>query len=554
MNATETRLGALLERSGQYVVPHFQRAYSWRGRQWATLWADIQELYALESEQPHFMGSVVLLSEGAEESSGATLLIDGQQRLVTLSLFLAAVRDRAFESAPALAKRIQQSFLSDQITDDRGQPRIQCSYQDHEAFASIILRQQARPGSPVTEAYETFLLDLSDVEARGISLERLTEIVTSRLAFVSISLDTADNPYRVFESLNAKGMPLTQGDLLRNYFFMRLPAEEHDSWFRSVWQPMQTRLGDALDAFMHDYLVKDGEEVREEEVYQTWRRRLTPMNVEDVKTVLQDLSAWSVEYDRLLHLRHEPDSDVRRRLEWLSAWSQTLKQPLMPFLLLVQTDLSRGVLNADEASAILRSVQSYLARRVFTAASDTDDDQQLIQLYREPAGEMSRSNAFIETLSRPELGWPSDDELRQAMLNYRLYPRSHADQRQLILLALEDTFPRPTRAGVGDYDIELIAPLLPRDEWLRELGGNEELHWTVVGTIGNLTWVERGQSSRLPLPVDERLQFLHRQARRCPALAKDVQPLDGHWSAEAIRARSLNLADRAIQVWDGPRR
>ena len=551
MKATETRLAELLYGPGQYVVPHFQRAYSWRRAQWATLWADIQELHALDRSQPHFMGSVVLLTESADASGETKLLVDGQQRLVTLSLFLAALRDRARNSEPALAQRINDTYLLDCAKGNEQQPRIMCSYQDHEAFAAVILHGEAKPGSPVLEAYDTFISDLAARE--DADLDRLTEVVLTQLRFVAITLDEADNPYRVFESLNAKGMPLTQGDLLRNYFFMRLPTAEHDEWFRTIWQPMQTRLGEELDAFMHDYLAKDGEDVRAEEVYQSWRRRLTSLDVDGVKAVLRDVAEWSIEYDRLLHLNREPDTEARRRLQWLSAWSETLKQPLLPFLLLVQTDIRREVLTADAAARLLQAIQSFVARRVFTSASDADENQQLVELYNRTSAEADHADAFIVALSQPAQGWPTDDELRSAMLTYRLYPRSHADQRQLLLMALEESYPQPMRFRLKDFDVELIAPLLPREEWLRELGGDEDLHWSVVGTIGNLTWVERGQSSRVPLRVDERLQHLRRHARRCPSLARDVA-YGKNWSAEAIRDRSRNLAERAITIWPGPRR
>ncbi|MFN0072353.1 MAG: DUF262 domain-containing protein [Chloroflexota bacterium] len=547
MKATETRLAALLETPAQYVVPHFQRAYSWRRAQWLTLWADILELYELGTPQPHFMGSVVLLTEGQTQ-----LIIDGQQRLVTLSLFLAALRDRAQPTDPELAERINSGYLLNGSASEPW-PRIVCSYQDQEAFTAIMLRGETIPGSPVIEAYKTFAADLADRSHEELSLSHLADVVLSQLAFVAITLDAADNPYRVFESLNAKGMPLTQGDLLRNYFFMRLPANEHDHWFRSIWQPMQSRLGDALDNFMHDYLAKDGEDVRAEEVYQAWRRRLVSLDVAGVKAVLQDLAEWSVEYDRLLHLNREPDTEARRRLQWLSAWSETLKQPLLPFLLLVQADIRHGTLRAEVAAVLLQAVQSFLARRVFTAASDAEENQQLVTLYSQTDGEADRVTAFLEALSQPAIGWPTDEELRRAMISYRLYPRSHPEQRQLLLMALEDGYPNPTRIRLGDFDIELIAPLLPRDEWLQELDGDEDVHWSVVGTIGNLTWIERGQSSRVPLRVAERLQHLRRQARRCPALARDV-PLNYHWTAAAIQERSRNLAECAIVVWPGPRR
>ena len=105
----------------------------------------------------------------------------------------------------------------------------------------------------------------------------------SQLSFVAITLDAEDNPYRIFESLNAKGMPLTQGDLLRNYFFMRLPPAEHEHWYTTVWSPMQSRLGERFDDYMRDFLLKEGQPVRPDEVYQEWRKRLGPLDEDDIR-------------------------------------------------------------------------------------------------------------------------------------------------------------------------------------------------------------------------------------------------------------------------------
>ena len=163
---------------------------------------------------------------------------------------------------------------------------------------------------------------------------------------------------------------------------------------------MQSRLGDSLDSFMHDYLAKDGEDVRAEEVYQSWRRRLVSLDVDGVKAVLRDLAEWSAEYDRLLHLNREPDSAARQRLQWLTAWSETLKQPLLPFLLLVQADMRRGSLEPDGAASLLQAVQSFLARRVFTVASDADENQQLVEPYNRTASEADHADAFIAALSQ----------------------------------------------------------------------------------------------------------------------------------------------------------
>ncbi|MDE3078169.1 MAG: DUF262 domain-containing protein, partial [Chloroflexota bacterium] len=272
MKADETRLGGVLGGPRQYVVPYFQRAYSWGRQQWNTLLDDILELYESGSPHGHFLGSIVLLAEngafpgpgdgggrpltqprgigssprkgtrgGSAGQTGGpapTLLIDGQQRLVTLCLFLCAVRDLARDTLPELAERIHASCLVNEAPPGPYQLKVTCTYQDRAAFASVVGLAGDHfplpPGegqgegkhlvfSPITDAYAVFKSALSSEVQKGLDLVRLEEILLRQLSFVAITLDSEDNPYRIFESLNAKGMPLTQGDLLRNYFFMRLP-------------------------------------------------------------------------------------------------------------------------------------------------------------------------------------------------------------------------------------------------------------------------------------------------------------------------------------------
>src|ERR1051326_3950484 len=210
------RLGPLLDGPKQYVVPYFQRAYSWRRRQWTTLFDDILELYELNSLNSHFLGSMV----------PHTLVIDGQQRIVTLSLFLAAIRDVARTTDPQFADHLHTTFLT-----NNDSVKVLTTHQDRDAFATVIRTGKEPDASPIRDAYRTFKDAIQEQVDKNIDLDRLVHIVTTQLSFVAITLDAEDNPYRIFESLNAKGMPLTQGDLLRNYFFMRLPPPEHERWY-----------------------------------------------------------------------------------------------------------------------------------------------------------------------------------------------------------------------------------------------------------------------------------------------------------------------------------
>lgn len=539
MKADEMRLGPLLRGPHQYVVPYFQRAYSWRRRQWLTLWDDILELYDLQSQTSHFLGSMVLLAE----DSFATLVIDGQQRIVTLSLFLAAIRDTARPEDVAFADHLHETYLVNTPRDD---VKVLTTHQDRTAFASLIMSGNEPFASPILDAYRTFKDALGEQLDKGLDLRRLLHIVLSQLSFVAITLDTEDNPYRIFESLNAKGMPLTQGDLLRNYFFMRLPTPEHERWYTSVWSPMQTRLGDRFDDYTRDFLLKEGRPIRPDEVYQEWRKRLAPLDEDAIRAVLRELAEWSLEYDHILHPRRESDAEVRRYLERLTAWSRTVPFQFNPLLLRLHADYRRGELSGEQITRMFRAIESLLVRRLFAAAPARDDNQLLIELYDATSGESDRARAFLDALCKPQVGWPDDADFTEGMARYPLYFASHPDQRKLVMEALEDSYPHHSPVRYQQLELQLITPLLPRQDWLAEVGVGEEHYWKLIGTLGNFTWAPRDRAP--DLGVAERKKELFRMTRYGLELVKDFASIE-RWTAEEIQKRSRRLGQRALQVW-----
>lgn len=550
------RLGPLLSGPKQFVVPYFQRAYSWRRHQWNTLFDDILELYELRSSNSHFLGSMVLLKDPGGATGGdqsPTLVIDGQQRIVTLSLFLAAIRDSAGDTDPGFAGHLHYEYLADRAEDDLDYPKIQVTHQDRAAFLTVIRMGTELPPSPIRDAYRTFTDALKEQIDKGLDLERLVHIVVSQLSFVAITLDAEDNPYRIFESLNAKGMPLTQGDLLRNYFFMRLPATEHEHWYTTVWSPMQSRLGERFDDYMRDFLLKDGQPIRPDEVYQEWRKRLGPLDEEGIRSVLRDLAEWSLEYDQILNPRRETDAEVRLQLQRLTAWSKTVPYQFNPLLLRLYADYRRGALSGEQIKEIFRAIESLFVRRLFASGPVRDENQLLIEVYDQASvgPETDRAEAFIAALSRPQLGWPDDADFTEGIVRYPLYFGSHPDQRKLVLEALEGSFSHRAQVRYEQLDLQLITPLLPRADWLVELGVTEDQYWKLIGTLGNFTWVPRGRAP--DLGVAERKKELVRMTRYGLELVRDFAEIS-RWTAEEIENRARRLAARATQVWPPPRR
>ena len=297
---------------------------------------------------------------------------------------------------------------------------------------------------------------------------------------------------------------------------------------------------------MRDFLLKEGHPIRPDEVYQEWRKRLGPLGEDDVRAVLRELADWSLEYDQILHPQRETDVEVRRYLQRLTAWSKTVPYQFNPLLLRLHADFKHGSLTADHVTRIFRSIESMLVRRLFTSAPVRDENQLLIQLYDATADQPDRAQAFVEALSRPEIGWPDDTDFAEGIVRRPLYFASHPDQRKLVMEALEESHAHRGPLRYDQLDLQLITPLLPRPDWLAEVGVGEDQYWKIIGTLGNFTWVPRGRAP--DLGVAERKKELLRMTRYGLELVKDFAEIE-RWTASEIENRSRRLGERALQVW-----
>lgn len=239
MEAAEAKVQKVLEGTKQFLVPHYQRPYSWREREWGELWRDVVELTETDDARPHFLGSIVTapgraVPEGVEKR----LLIDGQQRLTTLVIVLALIRQAAAardqqrlanKVGDLLTNRNEEGSDFYKMLPTQGES---AAASDRDALLAIVDGRAPSTASGVVEASRYFAAKLARPDAPD--LEKLYATLTGRLTLVSIILDKNDNPHRIFESLNGKGRPLSQVDLIRNYFFMRLPEADHERVYRTA--------------------------------------------------------------------------------------------------------------------------------------------------------------------------------------------------------------------------------------------------------------------------------------------------------------------------------
>jgi uncharacterized protein with ParB-like and HNH nuclease domain len=547
MEAAEKKVQKVLHDNQQFLVPHFQRPYSWREREWRVLWEDLLELVGSDDPEPHFLGSIVTapartVPEGVEKR----LLIDGQQRLTTIILLLAIIRARAIVAGdPKLADRIFDLVVNRHEEEGLDRYRLLPTQgetvedSDRDALMALIDGREHSSTSGIQEARTYFSQKLARADAPD--LEALYKAIVGKLTLVSIVLSEKDNPHRIFESLNGKGRPLSQADLIRNYFFMRLPPAEHEGVYRRLWQPMQRRLGeDNLTEFVRHYLMHFGQVVKESDIYSTLKERIDKSD-RDAHAHLEDLARFAAHYEVLLHPEKAPTPALRERLGRLQRLEVTVAYP---FLLPVYADFVSGAITAEQLTDVLGVVETYVVRRFVCAVPTSGLNKVFPSLYQQVKKQPEVVNGTRHLLA--ERGCPGDDEFRDRLESARLYGGGERHKKTSIILSrLEAALGHKEQVDTSALQIEHVMPQTLTDWWKGHLGEDwEEDHGQLLHTLGNLTLTSYNpELSNRPYP--EKRELLAKSHVELNRYFQDVE----HWNEGEIQRRADVLADLALTVW-----
>ena len=325
MKASETKFQSIIEGTQQYIAPLFQRAYSWGKKEWEVLWDDL--IFLCENEEPksHFIGSIVTIPTiSVPEGVAKYLLIDGQQRLTTIFILLTLLRDTAKANGnEELAAEIHQTMLVNYFKKGIDHYKLLPTQVDRSAFQSLLDVSRENIPSQILECYLFFNRKLK----RGsVNLLTLNKAITSRLSVVSIVLDRDDNPHLVFESLNAKGRVLTQADLIRNYFFMRIHVDKQEEVYSLYWHPMQEELDEDLTEFIRHFLMRNGVFVNKGDVYFTLKDRVSDRDALDA---LKEIAFFAKHYQKLLNPSLEKNQELHKALTRLNRLEVTTTYPFL---------------------------------------------------------------------------------------------------------------------------------------------------------------------------------------------------------------------------------
>lgn len=538
MKASETKFQPIIEGTKQYVVPLFQRAYSWDKKEWEMLWEDL--VYLCENIEPksHFIGSIVTMPTiSVPEGVTKFLLIDGQQRLTTVFILLALLRDLAKNNGEAeLSDEINQTMLVNPFKKGSDYFKLLPTQVDRASFQNLI---QSEPdgATQLTRCYQFFERRLKQ---EGVEVQAINNVITNRLSVVSIVLDPDDNPHLVFESLNAKGRPLTQADLIRNYFFMRIHVDEQEKIHAKYWEPMQTALGENLTECIRHYLMRNGAFVKQSDVYFILKERV---GQSDALEALKDIAIFAGYYQRLLTPDNEPNIEIRTALLRLNRLEVSTAYP---FLLNCYHDFAQGRLSVEDFLKILQVIENFVVRR-FVCNIPTNQLNKIFPPLYEQAYLKNLPN-FVDSVCSvlQTRGYPKDVEFRTRLIDSKLYgTREKAIKTKLILETLESSYQHKEQVSFDDLSIEHIMPQTLTDWWEQHLGEDWQVDYELyLHTLGNLTLT----AYNTELSNDPFSEKRKRLAKSHLELNRYFESIS-KWDKTEIEQRSNALADLALTVW-----
>jgi uncharacterized protein with ParB-like and HNH nuclease domain len=582
MNAQQASLFQLLSVHNQFVIPIYQRPYSWKKRQCEQLWNDILRVSTDPKNPSHFIGSLVYIQgkDGPVHLVSELMVIDGQQRLITVSLFLAALAKALHAKAMAdpnnpndyllkKSEEIKELYLFHKFEEDDLHYRIKPTEFDKKTYFLLMDGGKVdQSESRLTENYEFFEKKIGEA---GIDLIRLYEGI-GKLMIVDVKLKrNEDNPQRIFESLNSTGLDLSKADLIRNFVLMGLEPETQKGLYKT-WSKMEQNFFDSkqsgyTDRFFRDYLTIKNKGIipKFSKIYIVFQKNFNDRRStnEDITNIVDDIYEYSKYYIYLRSPSREDDKDATAKsIRSILNDIKDLKVDVAyPFLMEVYHDCIHELIGKEEFMEILTLIESYVFRRAICGIPA----QGLNGVFATLSKELVRDNEhYLESFKAALLlkesykRFPGNDEfMRELIVKKDMY---HFNRNYW--LAKLENHEGKVIINVNELTVEHILPQNPNlsEDWKKELGNN----WKIIqdrylNTIGNLTLLPKEfQPKYSDRPFLEKrdmkdketgneIGYAHSKLRLNKGLG-DIE----HWNETEIEKRAANLANLAVEVWPYP--
>ncbi|RKU96538.1 hypothetical protein DDP38_04250 [Helicobacter pylori] len=557
MDAKATTLLKFFEeyQNNQFVIPIYQRLYSWKKEQCEQLWDDIIKIGGNDKMNGHFIGSILYVLDGNTPSS-PLLIIDGQQRLTTITLLFIALRDHLNDEDEFLEKfsrqEIQNRYLINR--DEKGDKKFKLflSEPDKDTLLSLIDENKRKPSKLSLKIMENFKLFEEWIRKNTDKLETIFKGL-EKLMIVWIALDKEkDDPQLIFESMNSKGIELTQADLIRNYIIMETEVEKQEDFYNQYWRAMEEEFKQnetLFNRFVRHYLtIKIGKIPNEKRVYEAFKRYQQERGIE-TEVLLQDLQKYC-EYFCQIAFKKEADKDLNKALSFLVDLEMDV---IYPLLLELYSDYKDGVLSKQDFISIIDLTESYLCRRAvcgipsngfnkfFPSFTKKIDKKQYLKSVEEHFGSLTGNQKF-----------PNDFEFKDSFITKELYGRNKTKKKKTkYFLERLENFDTKEPVNTQECTIEHIIPQTLTPEWQRDLGENfKAIHEKYLHTIGNLTLT--GYNEKYSNNSFQEKRDMEKGFKQSPLrLNQSLKDLESFGEKE-IEKRASDLADWALKIWTYP--
>ena len=563
MKANEANLLVFLKKSPQFVIPIYQRTYSWTEKECRQLWTDILRTGNNDALSAHFVGSIVYIEKGLSQVSSQSplLVIDGQQRLTTVTILLAALTQE-LESLPEdkrepvdgfSPRKLRNYYMVNPEEEGERHYKLILSQTDKASLMAIVdgHDQPKDISLRVAENFALFKELLS--EQKG----ELTSICKglAKLLVVDVALSRdQDNPQLIFESMNSTGRELSQADLIRNFILMGLEPELQRQLYEQFWRPMEVDFGQEaygihFDSFMRHYLtVKTGEIPNVREVYDAFKTHARSPEVDKagVEALVKDIRNYA-KYFCAMALGAETQPDLKATFHDL----RELKVDVAyPFLLELYHDYANGVLSQPDFAAAVRLVEAYVFRRAICSIPTNSMNKTFATFAKALKKPSYLESIQAHLLTLPSYRrFPSDEEFQRDLQTRDLY---NFRSRTYWLRKLENEG-RKERVAVDEYTIEHI---MPQNEnlslaWRTALGPEwKRVQQTWLHSLGNLT-LTGYNSEYSDRPFAEKRDMVGGFKESPLRVNSGLGKLD-KWDEDEIKTRAATLATSAVKVWSAP--
>lgn len=531
-----------------FNIPVYQRNYDWQEENCKKLFTDIENIIKHNEEIEHFLGTVVYVLTKIERDYEEYVLIDGQQRITSISLLLKALHEKIISEDTK--ESIWEQYLINKKSPDNIRIRLKPIESDSVSYKQLINNNDDSSNSNVCRNYKIFkeLLENSHYSAEQIySALYKIELVTIKLEKDKKS----ENPQLIFESLNSTGLSLTQADLIRNYLLMNSEYEKQTVLYKNFWLKIEIELTNKkISDFIRDFLtMKTGKIANKNKVYDDFKEYMRIQKELNEEAVLEELVTYSKYYNWFLNANSNNEK-INEKLKHFKYLKNTTVYPLL--LSIFEDTYYYKKLDEDKLLKIIDLLISYIFRRTICGYKTSSINKVFASIPKKILENQNEKDIYFKIEKnlmerRLETIFPRDEEFKLNFIKYNF--EKNKELLKYTLKELEQKVSNNVINDTSNLNIEYIMPENLNSEWKLELGEKkfENTHLEYLGTIGNSSLIEN-DLLRYNKNFKTKKEFYQKSNIEITRNINNYQV----WTDNEIKNRAEQLYEKSKEIWSIP--